>query len=296
MEAVEDQEVARTASLELAPAREAGGSLVHDLRAVKAVWRRELTRFYRRRLRIATTLVQPLLFLFVLGGGLSPVISEGPEELDFRTFLFPGALAMAVLFPAIMAAVSIVWDREFGFLREMLVAPVSRTSLVLGKCLGGATVATGQGAFLLAAAGLVGVPYDPVLLIVMVAEMAVLAMVFSAVGILLAGRIAEVDSFQAVLQFFVVPMFFLSGALFPLGQLPHWLALVTKLNPLTYAVDLLRRSLFSRLDVPEAAIARLGPGVSWNGWGLPTWFELALVVAFGVAVLAGAVVQFSRTD
>ncbi len=284
------------AALDLPPAGEAGGTFTNDLRAVRVVWRRELTRFYRHKFRIVNTLVQPVLFLFVLGAGLSPVISEEAGPFDFQTFLFPGVLAMAVLFPAIMSAVSIVWDREFGFLREMLVAPVRRSSLVLGKCLGGATVATTQGTILLAFAGLVGVPYDPVLLAVLVAEMALIAFAFSALGTLMASRIGQVDSFQAVLQFFVVPMFFLSGALFPLSRLPAWLAALTKLNPLTYAVDLLRRSVFGHLDLPTSLAARLNPGVTWNGWRLPAWFELAMVAALGSVVLVAAAVQFSRTD
>lgn len=296
METVEGQELNQSPSLPLMPAGEAGGTLANDLRAVESIWRRELIRFYRHRLRIVTSLVQPLLFLFVLGSGLSPVITEAGHQFDFRTFLFPGALAMAVLFPAIMSAVSIVWDREFGFLREMLVAPVSRTSLVVGKCLGGATVATCQGVFLLCLAGLVGVPYDPVLLATIVVELAVLAIVFSAVGILLAGRIAGVDSFQAVLQFFVVPMFFLSGALFPLQRLPSWLGLATKLNPLTYGVDLVRRSVFARLSVPDPVMSNLSAGVTWNGWILPMWFELSLVLVLGVTVLMAAVREFSKAE
>ena len=110
-----------------------------DLRGVKVVWQRELIRFWRDRLRIVTSLLQPLLFLFVLGGGLAQVASGGTEGVDLRTFMFPGVLAMAVLFTAMFSAASIVWDREFGFLREMLVAPVRRGAIVLGKCLGGAT-------------------------------------------------------------------------------------------------------------------------------------------------------------
>jgi ABC-2 type transport system permease protein len=160
----------------------------------------------------------------------------------------------------------------------------------------GATVATTQGIILLAFAGLVGVPYDPVLLAVLVAEMALIAFVFSALGTLVASRIGQVDSFQAVLQFFVVPMFFLSGALFPLSRLPAWLAVLTKLNPLTYAVDLLRRSVFGRLELPASLAATLNPGVTWNGWRLPAWFELAVVAALGSVVLVLAAVQFSRTD
>src|SRR5438105_8242181 len=151
-------------------------SLRHDLRAVSIVWRRELIRFRSDRLRAVTALVQPVLFLFVLGTGLSSLASRGmPAGVDFRTFIYPGVLAMSVLFTAIFSAASIVWDREFGLLRELLVAPVSRASIVIGKCLGGATIATLQGIVMLALAGLAGVPYDPVLMLILVCEMLLLA-------------------------------------------------------------------------------------------------------------------------
>jgi ABC-2 type transport system permease protein len=129
-----------------------------ELRAVKIVWEREVIRFFSDRLRIATSLVQPFLFLFVLGTGLSRLSSALSGGLSLRTFLYPGILAMAVLFTALFAAASVVWDPEFGFLREMLVAPVRRSSIVIGKCLGGATVAGFQGIIVIAIAGLVGVP------------------------------------------------------------------------------------------------------------------------------------------
>jgi ABC-2 type transport system permease protein len=126
--------------------RVAGGTFNDDLRAVKMVWKRELIRFSRNRIRIATSLMQPILFLFVLGSGLGGITQGIAQKgFDFRTFMFPGILSMAVLFTAIFSAISIVWDREFGFLREMLVAPVSRSSIVIGKTLGGATVASFQG-------------------------------------------------------------------------------------------------------------------------------------------------------
>src|SRR5256885_3494112 len=146
-------------------------SIRADLRAVSIVWRRELIRFRTDRLRAITSLVQPVLFLFVLGTGLSRLASRGlPAGVDFRTFIYPGVLAMSVLFTAIFSAASIVWDREFGFLREMLFAPVSRASIVIGKCLGGATIATMQGLIILALAGLAGVPYDPVLMLILIGE------------------------------------------------------------------------------------------------------------------------------
>src|SRR5258705_8819497 len=147
--------------------------LRQDLRAINIVWRRELIRFRSDRLRAVTSLVQPVLFLFILGTGLSTLARRGmPPGVDFKTFIYPGALAMSVLFTAVFSAGSIVWDREFGFLREMLVAPVSRTALVIGKCLGGATTATAQGVVVLAMAGLVGVPYSATLLLKLLGMMA----------------------------------------------------------------------------------------------------------------------------
>ncbi|MGH3287284.1 MAG: ABC transporter permease, partial [Streptosporangiaceae bacterium] len=148
--AITDDEVALTETIRVAvPDR----SVRHDLRAVSIVWRRELIRFRTDRLRAITSLVQPVLFLFVLGTGLSRLASRGlPAGVDFRTFIYPGVLAMSVLFTSIFSAASIVWDREFGFLREMLVAPVRRWAIVVGKCLGGATVATLQGIIFLALA------------------------------------------------------------------------------------------------------------------------------------------------
>src|SRR6516165_1696974 len=144
----------------------AGGTFKDDLRATKMVWKRELIRYSRNRVRIVTSLAQPVLFLLVLGSGLSPIVRAGPgPHVDFKTFMFPGVIAMTILFTAIFSAVSIVWDREFGFLREMLVAPVRRGAIMIGKCAGGATVATLQGVIILVLAGLVHVPYSPVLLV-----------------------------------------------------------------------------------------------------------------------------------
>src|SRR2546421_6459763 len=151
-------------TIEVAPVREAAGTWAESLRAVRVVWRRELIRWSRNRTRIVTACMQPVLFLLVLGSGLSGLLPRQPGNVDFRTFMFPGVLAMIVLFTSIFSAVSIVWDREFGFMREMLVAPVPRAALVVGKCLGGATVATIQGTILLPLARLVHVPYSPVLI------------------------------------------------------------------------------------------------------------------------------------
>ena len=177
--------------------------------------------------------------------------------MNLRTFMFPGALAMTVLFTSVFSAGSIVWDREFGFLREMLVAPISRASIVVGKALGGATVATFQGVIILALAGLVGVPYSPTLILAVLGELMLLSFTLTAFGIMAAARIKSFQAFMALTQMLLMPLFFLSGALFPLGNLPSWLRLLTRVNPLTYAVDPIRRSVFAHLDV--SAHARAGP-------------------------------------
>src|SRR5215472_14269805 len=140
-------------------------SFASELRAIKIVWRRELIRFKNDRMRIVTALVQPFLFLFVLGGGLQQLASAGTHGVDLKTFIYPGVLCMTVMFTAMFSAASIVWDREFGFLREMMVAPVRRSSIIIGKCFGGATVALFQGVIVIALAPLVGVPYDPLLIL-----------------------------------------------------------------------------------------------------------------------------------
>ncbi len=275
------------------PVREAGGTLATDLRGVRVVWRRELIRFARDRLRIVTSLVQPVLFLLILGEGLS-VIARTPPGVSFKTFMFPGIVGMTVLFTSVFSAMSIVWDREFGFLREMLVAPVDRWAIVLGKCLGGMTVATLQGVIFLALAGAADVPYDPLMLLELVAIMALMAFALTAFGVLLASRIQQMQSFSVMVQFFVMPMFFLSGAVFPLVGLPSWLNALTKIDPLTYAVDPLRHIVFEHLTVPAAALASLDPGVSWNGWRLPVGMELGIVAACAVLLLGAAMVAFSR--
>jgi ABC-2 type transport system permease protein len=270
------------------------GGVRGELRAVKVVWQRELIRFSRDRLRIVTALVQPALFLFVLGGGLSRLASGGTEGVDLRTFIFPGVLAMAVLFTAMFSAASIVWDREYGFLREMLVAPVSRGSLVLGKCLGGATVAGFQGLLVLALAPLVHVPFVVVMVLEVIGLQVLLAFMITAFGVMAAVQISQMQAFMALMQMLMMPLLFLSGALFPVGGLPRWLEVLNRVDPLTYAVDPLRRAVFTRLDISAAARHVLTPGVTWWGWRVPVALEVGIVALVALAMLLVAVTRFQR--
>jgi ABC-2 type transport system permease protein len=267
-----------------------------ELRAMKIVWKRELIRFKNDRMRIVTALIQPLLFLFVLGAGLQQLSRAGTHGVDLKTFIYPGILCISVMFTAMFSAASIVWDREFGFLREMLVAPVRRSSIVIGKCLGGATVASFQGVIILALAGLVGVPYDPLLILGVLALQLLLAFSITAFGVMVAARIKQMQSFMGVMQMIVMPMFFISGALFPIAALPGWLAFLNRLDPLTYAVDPMRRLVFSHLDISVAARRALDPGVTWGGWHVPAVLEAACVLALGMVMLAIAIWEFSASD
>ena len=272
-------------------------SLRSDLRAASIVWRRELIRFRSDRLRAVTSLVQPVLFLFVLGTGLSGLASRGmPPGVEFKTFIYPGVLAMSVMFTAIFSAASVVWDREFGFLREMLVAPVHRWAIVVGKCLGGATVATFQGVIFLALAGLAHVPYDPVLLLTLVGELLLLSFTLTAFGVMMAARIKQIQAFMALTQLFVLPLFFLSGALYPLGGLPAWLTVLTRIDPLTYVVYPMRHAVFAHLPVSPLALNALSPELTWAGWPVPVGLCLAIVAAMGLIMLAIAIAEFRKTE
>ena len=267
-----------------------------DARAIKIVWQRELIRFGQDRLRIVTSLVQPFLFLFVLGTGLQSIASAGTHGVNLRTFVYPGVLCLAVMFTAMFSAASLVWDREFGFLREMMVAPVRRSSLVIGKCLGGATVAGGQGLIVIALAGLVDVPYDPALILGVFALQLLLAFSITAFGVMAAARMTQMQSFMALMQMVMMPMFFLAGALYPVAGLPRWLEVLNRIDPLTYAVDPMRRLVFSHLDISPAARQALDPGVTWFGWRVPGLVEAAVVAALGALMLAIAIFEFSRTE
>ena len=267
-----------------------------EARAVRAVWWREMIRFADDRVRIGTVLVQPLLFLFVLAPGLQTLSAASTGGVDLATFMFPGVLCMAMWFSAMINAASLVMDRELGFLREMVVAPVRRSSIVLGKCLGGTTVATAQGVIVLALAGLVHVPYDPVLVLGVFGLQLLIAFMVTTLGVMVATTVTQAQTFNSVMQVLVFPTVFLSGAMYPVSGLPSWLSAVNRLNPLTYAVDPMRRLVFEHLDISEAARHRLAPGVTWWGWPVPSLVEAGIVLALGLAMLAGAIFKFTRTE
>lgn len=261
-----------------------------DLRAIRIVWHRDLIRYWRDKPRMLASVLQPVLYLFVFGTGMGAGMNP-TGDLDLRVFLYPGVMAMATLFTCFFSAGSIVWDREFGFMREMLVAPVRRGAIVVGKAFGGATAGMVQGVLVLAMGPLVGVELTPVLVLLLLAELIVLAFAITSIGILVAVKIKSFQAFMALVQLIIMPMFFLSGALFPLSGLPTWLHVATLLDPLTYAVDPMRRAVLA-----HGSEAVSIPGVTWSGWTVPTIVELAIVAVTGVLALVIAAREFGKPE
>lgn len=270
-------------------------NLAEELRTVGMVWERELIRFFRTRARILSSFIQPILFLFVLGYGMSTLVGT-TAGFDFKKFLFPGIVAMTVMSTAISSAISIVWDREFGFLREMLVAPVSRTALVSGKTLGGASIATVQGTIMLALAPLIGVHLTWLVVLEVIGIELLMAVALTAFGVFVASHIQRMEGFSVVMQLLLFPMLFLSGALFPLSGLPGWLTVLTRINPLTYAVAPLRQVVFAAQHMPPAAAARFSTSVTLFGYTLSNAACIGITCLFAMMFLALAVKGFGKPD
>jgi len=207
------------------------------------LWLRQLKRYSRSRARIIGSLGQPLLFLVALGFGLNPIYKKAGAG-NYIEFLAPGIIAMGVLFSAVFSGIEIIWDRQFGFLKETLVAPTSRIYIMIGRTLGGATVASFQGIITLLLSLLVGFrPENIGLLPVTLAFIFLVALLFTAFGTAIASVLEDMQGFQLIVNFLVMPLFFLSGALFPLKGLPRALGIVAQIDPLSYGVDALRITL-----------------------------------------------------
>ncbi len=253
-----------------------------ELHAAYAIWLRELVRFLSERSRIIGSFGQPLIYLVVMGTGLGATFRSAavPGGFSYVAFMYPGILGMIVLFTSLFSAISVIWDREFGFLKEILVAPVSRGSIVLGKVLGGATVATLQGIVLLILAPLVGLPLDLLQTLGVILAMVLVASSLTSLGLAIASQMSSMEGFQVVMNFLVIPMWLLSGAFFPLRGLPAWMAVLTRLDPLTYGVDALRGMVYARSPLRAALVA--------HSYGL----DISVTAAFLVAIFGVAFVTF----
>lgn len=251
---------------------------------------REVLRFLSDRAWLLASLAFPLLFLVIFGAGFSNVVGTMAGHINLIAFMYPGIIAMAVLTSALSAGISVVSDREFGFLKELLVAPVSRSGIVLGKAAGTIGVALVQAFLLLAIAPIVGVPLDVGLVLKLVPTVAILTLGLSGLGILIASFIQSQRGFQLLLQLLVFPMVFLAGVFFPVNTAPLWMAVLSKLNPVTYGVDAIRQIFLG------SGPAQAGLGVTVLGHTMTLVEDIAVVSAVGILLLASAVWAFGQQE
>ncbi len=262
---------------------------MNNLRGIYTIWYRDLLRFWHDKMRMIGSITFPLLFLFVFGSGLSARMGFISPGVDFAQFMFPGIIGMTVLMSSFMAGVSVVWDREFGFLKEVLVAPISRASVAVGKALGASTIALLQGIIILLFAPLIGVSLTVGTVLALLPLMILLSATTGSLGILLATRIRSMEAFQAVMQMLMFPMVFLSGVFFPLQGLPTWMNILVKLNPVTYGIAPIRQVMLG--DIPDSPYA-----ISLFGHTMSLWDNIMLLAVFGAVMIILAMWSFSHQE
>ena len=260
---------------------------MNNLSAIHIIWYRDLLRFWADKIRLIGSFLIPCLFLIVFGTGIaSKVMDKGVVGgFDYIAFIYPGMIGMVVLINCVMASVSMVWDREFGFLKEVLVAPISRTAVALGKALAGATLATSLGIVMLVFLPFAEVSPSAGGVFALIGVMFVLALSLTSMGLYAASRIRTVEAFAVVMQSLMFPMTFLSTTLFPAESLPSWLGTVIKFNPFTYGVDGMRQALLG----PEGAATF---GIELFGYRMPIILDVVVVALFGLIMGALAVRSF----
>ena len=246
-----------------------------------------------------SSLAMPLLFLVIFGAGFNRIIGTLTPGVNFIQFMYPGLIAMTVLMMSVMSGLSVVWDREFGFLKEVLVAPVSRSGIVLGKAMGGGTVAVGQSFILLVLAPILDVQLSLLLVAKLIPLLIILSLSLSGLGILVAARMRSQWGFQLIVQIMIMPLIFLSGVFFPVNNVSPWLEVISKVNPLTYGVDAIRQ-LFLGGDLAATGVA-MGDssyvlGVTVLGHTMSILEDIVVVAVLGIVLMIAAVWSFNKQE
>jgi ABC-2 type transport system permease protein len=251
-----------------------------ELNVIYVIVSREFKKFIRERSRLLSAVARPLIWLFFVGAGMSRLV-EPVEGVTYTQFMFPGILGLTVLFSAIFSSISIIWDKEFGFMKEILVAPVSRFSIVVGKALSGTVVSTLQALVILLLFPFVGLELGVLDILGVIVVCAMVAFTISSFGIVLATFYDSYESFSVIMNFIVMPMFFLSGAMYPVKLLPEALKLVSRINPLTYGIDALKHMITPLKTGPMSP-------------DFPLVVDLAFIVGLSVAFVLVSARLFER--
>ncbi|MBI5196818.1 MAG: ABC transporter permease [Nitrospirae bacterium] len=251
-----------------------------EVNAVYVLIARDFRKFIREKGRLISTFARPLIWLFLVGGGMSRLVSPS-MGLSYMQFIFPGILGMTILFSAIFSSISIIWDKEFGLMKAILVAPVSRLSIVVGKSLSGTIISVIQAAVILMLFPFLGIKLSLLSVPYAIAVSFLLAFSISALGIIIASFLESMESFSAIMNFIVMPMFFLSGAMYPVKNLPEILKFISKLNPLTYGIDALKHAIF-----PNAGIF---------DFPLPADLSILIISSTAFVIIAGLMFERKKT-
>jgi len=246
-----------------------------ELEAIYAVWLREVKVYLREKERVISSFISPILWLVVFGSGLGANVQL--HGVSYQIFIFPGVLIMALLFTSVFYGVYIIWDRKLDFLKEVLVAPVSRSSIFLGKMLGGCTDAMIQGFILLVLGILIGMPITPFVFLYSLLIMLVVSIAMVCLGLFIGSSLTSQEAFQLVVNFVIWPFFFFSGALFPISNLPSWLATITYIDPLTYGVDLMRGAILGT----QAQV-------------FPAYVDFSILIAFSLLMMWIGTISFGN--
>jgi len=265
-------------------------------RATWVIAYRELLRFTRERSRLISSFAMPLLFLVIFGAGFNRAIGAMVPGIDFIKFMYPGIISMSVLMTSLFSGISVVWDKEFGFLKEVLVAPLNRGGIVVGKAVGGAVVALGQAIIMLVLAPVVGVPIGPMLLVKLIPVVLLVSLALSGLGILVASRMQSQQGFQVLIQIIIFPLIFLAGVFFPVNNVPIWLEVIAKVNPVTYAVDAIRQIFIGKEIAAAAGSAGQALGVTVFGHTMTLGEDVAIVAVMGAVLLLAAVWSFGQQE
>ncbi len=269
------------------------------LKIIYTIWLREFITFMREKFRIIAMIGQPLLYLLVLGKGINAGMTlNGAPGVGYISFMYPGIIGMSILFTSMFSAISIIWDREFGFMKEVLVAPVPRWAVALGKSMGGATIAMIQSAILICMAPLAGISLSVLVVIQMLVLAFLISFAITSFFVAVASRMQSMQSFQVVMNFIVMPLYFLSGAMFPMSSAPAWMRSLMTLNPLTYGVDAFRNVVFSQTMISTAGAPVSLLQMAQNGglvrWGLS--FDLVVMAFFATVLAAAGAWAFSKAS
>jgi ABC-2 type transport system permease protein len=260
------------------------------IRGTWVVAYREILRYITERSRIVSSLAMPLLLLVVFGAGFTNVIGGMAPGVDYLQFMYPGIIAITVLTTSLFAGISVVWDREYGFLREILVAPISRTGIVLGKAFGATLQASVQVALMLVLAPLLGVTLNAQIILGLIPMVIILSLGLAGLGIMLASFMRSQQGFQTMMQMIIFPLIFLAGVFFPVNQVPVWMEVISKANPLTYGVDAIRQVFLG------AEASAMGLGVTIGSHTVTMAQDILVVGVMSTVMLAGAIWAFNRQE